>query len=104
MEKAGRSWNDVLGLGSEGQQARDARLVAKDPLTEGASCGCLREEPFMGKGPDSKGPCFSVSPGDTGKTLPCGSTPEAWEQDLPQGPPRRTLLMAEGGEQQTGAG
>lgn len=62
-----------------------------------ASLGTLSREPHVGasershtwgKGPDSKGPCFSVSPGDTGKTLPCGSTLEAWEQELPQGPPR----------------
>ena len=41
-----------------------------------ASLGTLSGEPHVGasershtwgKGPDSKGPCFSVSPGDTGK-------------------------------------
>ena len=94
----GRSWDDVLELGG---------VRVKSSAGSKASLGTLSGEPHMGasemsltwaRGPGSKGPCFSVSPKDTGKTLACGSTPGVWGQDVPQGPPQRTLPMAEGGD------
>ena len=87
-EEMGRSWDDVLELGGVG---------VKSNAGSKASLGTLSGEPHVGasemnhtwaRGPDSKGPCFSVSPKDTGKTLACGSTPGVWGQDVPQGPPR----------------
>lgn len=50
--------------------------------------GTSEKSHVWGRGPDSKGLYFSVSPEDTGKTFPCGSMPGAWGEDLPQGPSR----------------
>lgn len=88
----------MLEFGGVGVKNNAGSKASLRTLSGGTSCGCLREEPHMGKGPDGKGPCFSVSPGGHGQDTSMWVYPRGLGTRPAPGSPQRTLLMAEGGE------